>query len=75
MQTKIHCRKHIKCKTAKQRPDETTTTKSNRNITSMNNGLHAVKRLTQPKPLVGKIVNNSKEARHLASTQRVKRKR
>ena len=29
MQTKIHCRKHIKCKTAKQRPDETTTTKSN----------------------------------------------
>ena len=29
MQTKIHCRKHIKCKTAKQRPDETTTVKSN----------------------------------------------
>ena len=29
MQTKMHCRKHIKCKTAKQRPDETTTAKSN----------------------------------------------
>ena len=45
------------------------------NNTSANNRLHAVKRLTQPKRLVGKIVNNSKEARHLASTQRVNVKR
>ena len=29
MQTKIHCRKHTKCKTAKQRLDEITTAKSN----------------------------------------------
>ena len=29
MQPKVHCRKHIKYKTAKQRPDEITTAKSN----------------------------------------------
>ena len=29
MQPNIHCRKHIKYKTAKQRPDKTTTAKSN----------------------------------------------
>ena len=44
-------------------------------ITSMNNRPHAAKRLTQPKRLVRKIVNNSKEARQLPHTQRVKGKR
>ena len=34
-----------------------------------------LKRLTQPKRLVGKIVDNSKETRQLPHKQRVKRKR
>ena len=41
---------------------------------STNNRLYAAKRLTQAKRLVGKIVNNSKEARQLPHMQRVKRK-
>ena len=45
------------------------------NNTSANNRLHTAKRLTQPKRPVRKIVNNSREARHLASTQRVNVKR
>ena len=45
------------------------------NNTSANNRLHAAKRLTQPKRLVRKIVNNSKEARQLPHMQRVKGKR
>ena len=57
MQTKIHCRKHKKYKTAKQRPDETTTARVTHNITSINNRAHAARRLTQPKRPIGEIVN------------------
>ena len=75
MQTKIHCRKHIKCKTAKQRPDETTTAKSDTQHYKYEQQTSRSKRLTQPKRTNRKDRKHSKEARHLASTQRVNGKR
>ena len=75
MQTSIHCRKHIKCKTVKQRSDKTTTAKSNTQQYKCKQQTTRSQKVNQPKRRIGKIINNSKEARQLPHTQRVKRKR
>ena len=64
MQTKIHCRKHTKCKTAKQRPDETTTAKSNT----------CSQKVNPTEATNWKDRKHSKEARHLANTQRERKR-
>ena len=74
MQTKIHCRKYTKYKTAKQRPDETTTAKSNAQQYKYKQQTTCSQKLTQLKRLIGKIVT-IKEERHLSSTQRVNGKK
>ena len=61
MQTKIHCRKHTKCKTVKQRPDETITAKSNTQHYKYEQQTTCSQRLTQPKRQIGKIVNIAKK--------------
>ena len=75
MQTKIHCRKHIKCKTAKQRPDETTTAKSNTQQYKCKQQTTRSQKVNPTEATNQKDRKHSKEARHLASTQRVNGKR
>ena len=75
MQTKIHCRKHIKCKTAKQRPDETTTAKGNTQHYKYEQQTTRSQKVNPTEATNRKDRKHSKEARHLASTQRVNRKR
>ena len=57
MQTKIHYRKHTSAKQLSRDQTRPLQRGVTHNITSINNRLHAAKRLTQPKRLVGKIVN------------------
>ena len=74
MQTKIYCRKHKKCKTAKQRPDETTTAKSNTHYKYKQQSTCSQK-VNPTEATNRRDRKHSKEARHLASTQRVNGKR
>ena len=69
MQTKIHCRKNTKCKTAKQRPDETTTAKSNTQHYKYKQQTTCSQKVNPTKATNWKDCKHSKEARHLASTQ------
>ena len=71
MQTRIHCRKHIMCKTAKQRPDETTTAKSNTRHHKYEQQTTCSQKVNPTEATNRKDRKYSKEARHLASTQRV----
>ena len=75
MQTKIHCRKHIKCKTAKQRPDKTTTAKSNTQHYKYEQQTTRNQKVNPTEATNRRGRKHSKEARHLASTQRVNGKR
>ena len=70
MQTKIHCRKHIKCKTAKQTPDETTTVKSNTQHYKYEQQTTHSQKVNPTEVTNRKDRKHSKEARHLASTQK-----
>ena len=75
MQTKIHCRKHTKCKTAKQRPDKTTTAKSNAQHYKYEQQTTCSQKVNPTEATNQKDRKHSKEARHLARTQRVNGKR
>ena len=74
MQTKIHCRKHIKCKTAKQRPDETTTAKSNTQHNKYEQQTTCSLKVNPTEATNRKDHKQHKEARQLPHTQRVKGK-
>ena len=75
MQTKIHCRKHIKCKTAKQRPDKTTTAKSNTQQYKYKQQTTCSQKVNPTEATSQKDREHSIEARQLPHTQRVKGKR
>ena len=75
MQTKIHCRKNIKYKTAKQRPDETTTAKSKTQQYKYKQQTTCSQKVNPTKATSRKDRKHSKEARQLPNTQRVKGKR
>ena len=71
MQTKIHCRKHTKCKTAKQRPDETTAAKSNTQQYKYKQQTTCSQEANPNEATSWKDRKHSKEARQLPNTQRV----
>ena len=71
MQTKIHCRKHTKYKTAKQRPDETTTAKSNTQHYKYKQQTTCSQKVNPTEATSQKDRKHSIEARQLPNTQRV----
>ena len=74
MQKKTHCRKCTKYKTAKQRPDETTTAKSNTQQYKYKHQTTCSQKVNPTEVTNWKDRRHSKEARQLPSTQRVNRK-
>ena len=61
MQTKIHCRKHTRYKTTKQRPNETTTAKSNTHQYKHKHQTTCSQKVNPTKRLIRKIVDISKK--------------